>query len=337
MAICPTRNEFLLSLADGTRLILCAGDTIGQQRDETAARVLDFLARAAQLSPAPTPPPTAARRLLVVTDVGQNGALPSARKLSYTNGSDAVCVLADPDAPRRRRRMDLIHTRQGKTARRPAPEPLPAEQWLWQQLVRLSAAIARETQPRGGVLLHSGLAQAPHRRCGASILLAGRSGVGKSTASRRLPPPWRALADDMTLVVRDTEGVYWTHPWPTWSRFFGDEAGDGNDTWDVQRAVPLQAIVVLEQGSEDRIEPLGPGHAVALLSELAQQASRHLVRSLPHAELAAFHRQRFDNLCALARTVPAYLLHVSLDGAFWTEIERVIEQQTSPGSQRGPT
>jgi len=45
---------------------------------------------------------------------------------------------------------------------------------------------------------------------------------------------------------------------------------------------------------------------------------------MPHAEIAAFHRQRFDNLCALVRAAPAYLLHVSLTGAFWTVIEGVL-------------
>lgn len=331
MSIRPTLNaEFLLPLADGTRLTLCAGD-------ETAARVLGFLARAAQLSPAPDPLPPDARRLLVVTDVGH------ATRDNLPHMADAICELVSPNAPRRRRRMDLTRSPSGKL-QRPDPKPPPEEQWFWQQLTRLSAAIARATQPRGGVLLHSGLAVYPHPRplprvAGQGewgggdehgILLAGRSGVGKSTASRRLPPPWRALADDVTLVVRDVGGTHWAHPWPTWSCFFGPEAGDGSDnvvngcTWAVQEPVPLRAIVVLEQGPVDRIEPLGPGHAVALLSELAQQASEHLVQTMPPDEVVAFHYQRFDNLCALARGVPAYLLHVSLDGAFWTEIERVL-------------
>jgi len=149
--------------------------------------------------------------------------------------------------------------------------------------------------------------------------------VGKSTASTRLPPPWRALADDVTLVVRDREGVYWAHPWPTWSWFFGKEdRRPGGGVWDVQQAVPLRAIFVLEQGDEDRVEPMGPGHAVALLAELARQASTYYLRGKPLDEIAAFNFQRFENLCALVRTVPAYLLHVSLDGAFWIEIERVI-------------
>ena len=162
---------------------------------------------------------------------------------------------------------------------------------------------------------------------GEGFLLAGRSGVGKSTASRRLPPPWRALADVMGLVVRAEDGAYWAHPWPTWSRFFGEDErseGDGSDTWAVPRAVPLRAIFILEQGDKDRAEPLGPGHAVCLLAELAQQTSTHFLRGRPLDEIAAFNLQRFENLCALVRTVPAYQLHVSLEGAFWDVIAQTL-------------
>jgi SynChlorMet cassette protein ScmC len=157
--------------------------------------------------------------------------------------------------------------------------------------------------------------------------------VGKSTASARLPHPWRALSDDATLVVCDGQGTYWAHPWPTWSRLFGDEAGDGSDTWDVQRAVPLRAIFILEQGEEDRVEPLGPGHTLALLAELARQTSTHLIRGWPLDEMAAFHRQRFENLCALVRAMPAYTLYVSLNGAFWKEMRRAISQEPDRGGQ----
>ncbi|MBU0493825.1 MAG: SynChlorMet cassette protein ScmC [Chloroflexi bacterium] len=325
---------FTLSLADGTRLALCAGD-------ETAARVVDFLARAARLSPAPTPLPPGARRLLVLTAGGQDvtQSVPHA-------DTDAVCVLEPPGvlhprlSPPDVAADDLLLV----------SEPLTGERWFWQQLTRLSAGIARQMLPRGGVLLHSGLAayfpspQGGKGRGEGGVLLAGRSGVGKSTASRRLPLPstpaggcaghcvWRALADEATLVVRDEAphagGTYWAHPWPTWSRFFGEKKGDGRDTWDVQRAVPLRAIFVLEQGAEDRAEPLGPGHAVALLAELARQTSTHLMRGLPLDEIAAFNRQRFENLCALVRrAVPAYTLHVSLEGAFWEEMERALGSQ----------
>jgi len=180
------RPPVTLSLADGTRLTLCAGD-------ETAARVLDFLARAAALTPSPRASVggaergVKARRLLVVTDVGQIGNLPS----------DAVCVLASPDAPGRRRRKDLIRARLEN--RRPDPEPPPPEQWFWQQLARLSAAIAREAQPRGGVLLHSGLALTPTPLRPPSPL--PRLGEGKPLAWASPPPP----------AVSPRPGA----PWPT--------------------------------------------------------------------------------------------------------------------------
>ncbi|MBN1939147.1 MAG: SynChlorMet cassette protein ScmC, partial [Candidatus Aminicenantes bacterium] len=206
----------------------------------------------------------------------------------------------------------------------------------WVRLARISAAIGRETLDRGGVLIHGGLAATPlspagrnfdspgGSRGGAGILLAGRSGVGKSTASRRLPPPWRSLCDDVTLVVRDEAGRYWAHPFPTWSRFFGEEAGDGSDTWDLQETVPLNAIFVLEQGPDDRAEPIGGGHTLALLSELANQATNRFSTGCPIEAIAAFHLARYHNLCALVRAVPAHLLHVSLTGAFWGEVARVL-------------
>ena len=208
--------------------------------------------------------------------------------------------------------------------------PHTAEQWLYRQLVRLSACIAHETQTRGGVLLHSGLAAHPESSGSQypaglrGFLLAGRSGVGKSTAAGRLPSPWRVLADDETLVVRDERGRYWAHPWITWSRLCGREKGDGRDTWDAQRAVPLRAIFVLEQGEKDLVEPLGPGHAAALLTELAKQTALDFLRGLPLERTAAFNLQRFKNVCALVRAVPTFTLYVSRHGAFWEEIARVM-------------
>lgn len=302
--------HFILCLANGTRLALCAGD-------ERAASVVNFLARAARLSPAPGPLPSGVRRLLVVTATDRDGMLSPVN--ATASGADIVYPLEPTDTlqPRRRRRNPTA-----------IPEPLTPEQWLCQQLVRLSACIAHAVQP-GGLLLHSGLALLPSLRGSEAggeggILFTGRSGVGKSTAARRLPPPWSALSDDATLVVRDAAGAHWAHPWPTWSRFFGREKGDGGDTWEVQRAAPLRAIFVLEQGAEDHVEPLGPGHAVALLTELALQPATYFLHQLPLDEIAAYNRQRFENTCALVQSVPAYLLHASLEGAFWEEIAQAV-------------
>jgi SynChlorMet cassette protein ScmC len=120
-------------------------------------------------------------------------------------------------------------------------------------MLRLALAIARGAQSRGGLLLHGAFAT----QTSDGILLAGPGSVGKRTASRRLPPPWRALCDDTSLVIRGPQGSYWAHPWPTWSRFFhqGIDPPPGG-SWDVQQAVPLRAIFFLSQAPDDRAEAL---------------------------------------------------------------------------------
>jgi hypothetical protein len=197
----------------------------------------------------------------------------------------------------------------------------PCDHWggPFANLVKLSLVFAREAQARGGVLIHGALAE----RDGIGVILAAPSGTGKTTASNRLPAPWRSLCDDATLVVLDPQGNYWAHPWPTWSRVLDGEPGGA---WDVQSAVPLKGIFFLAQAVEDRVERIGPGKAVSLLVECVRQASMFMPLGLFNREaLRALHLERFNNLCAMVRVIPAHVLHISLTGAFWQEIEQALE------------
>jgi SynChlorMet cassette protein ScmC len=184
-------------------------------------------------------------------------------------------------------------------------------------LVRLSLVIARQALARGGVLIHGALAE----RDGMGVILAASGGTGKTTASNRLPAPWRSLCDDTTLVVQDSQGNYWAHPWPTWSRFL--DGGPGG-TWDVQSAVPVKGIFLLVQAVEDRVERVGPGQAVSLLVECVRMASAFMAPDLFKEEVRALHLEQFNNLCALAKVVPAHMLHISLTGAFWQEMDKAL-------------
>jgi SynChlorMet cassette protein ScmC len=188
---------------------------------------------------------------------------------------------------------------------------------LYIQLIQLSLVIDRDLRARGVVPIHGALAE----RDGMGVILAAPAGTGKTTASNRLPAPWRSRCDDTTLVVRDQQGNYWAHPWPTWSRFL--DGGPGG-TWDVQSAVPVKGIFFLAQAVEDRVERVGPGQAVSLLGESVRQASPLIPPGLSKEETRALNLERFNNLCALARVIPAHVLHISLTGAFWQEIERVL-------------
>ncbi len=156
----------------------------------------------------------------------------------------------------------------------------------------VSTALCRRTEAKGGILLHGALVE----RSGQGIILAGRAGVGKTTASRRIPPPWRSLSDDATLVVVDAQGTYWAHPWPTWARLIDP---DVRLSWDVQRALPVKAVCFLAQAPTDAMQTLPPAHATCLLVQSAGQVPSSM-----------WLLERPDQ--------------VRLTGAFWELLEEVV-------------
>ena len=73
------------------------------------------------------------------------------------------------------------------------------------------------------------------------------------------------------------------------------------------------------------------GQAVSLLLSSTRQASNLMARDLSPEETRALHLEWFNNLCSLSRSVPPHLLHISLTGPFWKEIERVLEKNRREG------
>jgi SynChlorMet cassette protein ScmC len=187
------------------------------------------------------------------------------------------------------------------------------------QLVRVGSLLVRQAECRGGLLVHGALVA----RDRFGVILAGPGGMGKTTACRRLQPPWRSLCDDATLVVRDQGGTYWGHPWPTWSNFLW---GGPGGSWDVQNAVPLRAIFFLAQAQKDQAEPVETAQAVCLLLKSAEQTLSPMMRGLGEDEIRAHRLLRFDSICALARAVPCYHLRLSHDGAFWQQMDCAIAE-----------
>ena len=235
------RLQHNLFLADGSRWEIAAGD-------EEAAFIVSQLGCAMQLRPsagAIKPPHHGIVRRLLVSVDSRASAADCHASLPFDDEGLAVCVL----------------------------RPCNHSDGLYIQLMQLSLIIAREAQTRGGILIHGALAE----RNGIGVILAAPGGTGKTTASDRLPAPWRSLCDDTTLVVRDSQGNYRAHPWPTWSRFL--DGGPGG-TWDVQSAVPLKGIFFLSHAVEDRVESVGTGHAVSLLVECVKQASMLMAQGL---------------------------------------------------------
>jgi SynChlorMet cassette protein ScmC len=196
--------------------------------------------------------------------------------------------------------------------------PVPWNEGLTVALMqRLGWAIASQAELSSGVLLHGALAEWE----GKAVILAGPGGVGKSTASRRLPEHWVSWSDDAALVVRDAIGAYWAHPWPTWSQFvFGPPGG----TWQVERALPLRAVFFLEQGACEAAERVRAAHSIcALIRSTEEVAPAHLL-DLTEDETRRLRLRRLDNVSGIARIIPCYRLCVTLSGAFWQEMEKAL-------------
>jgi hypothetical protein len=284
-----SRQVVGFTLSDGSTWGIAAGD-------EQASALVSRLAEAMQLRPHGE----AEYRLLVLTD-GRN-VPQNVTPLAHEFSGPVLWAYLPPG---------------GDNTITCVVSPARGGDMMANQLLQLSLAIAQQVQFRDGFLLHGALME----ENGRGVILAGPGGIGKTTASQRLPLPWRSLSDDETLVVRDRKGKYWAHPWPTWSNFM---SGGQGGTWDVERAVPLMAIFFMEQTQHDGVESLGIGESTCLLVESAKQAFCPMPYSLSDDEVRAIHLQCFDNICVAVKSVPCYHLSLSLHGIFWKDIEQVI-------------
>jgi hypothetical protein len=186
------------------------------------------------------------------------------------------------------------------------------------QLTRISKVVAHASEKNGGLLVHGALAEWN----GIGVILAGPGGVGKTTASNRLPRPWRSLSDDNTLIVKSPDGTYWAHPWPTWSRF---RQGDMDGSWDVQSAVKLELICMLSQKDGDRVFRLPIRQAISELVDVSGQTFFLMANDMDKVVIRRINLMRFHNAVAISKKIPICRLEVSLNGNFWEKIEEFLE------------
>ena len=176
------------------------------------------------------------------------------------------------------------------------------------------------TLRRGGLPLHGALVE----QGGRGVLLVGRSGVGKSTACRRLPPRWSVLGDDLALAVRRPGGGFAVHPLPTWSAVGPDAE---KRAWDIKRGVHLSAVFFLTQAAEDEILPAGKAMATVVLADAAMTIFQSVRVQDRSVEKKLLGDNVFANAAAMAKSVPTYILRLSLTGRFWEKIEEVLNRK----------
>jgi SynChlorMet cassette protein ScmC len=177
--------------------------------------------------------------------------------------------------------------------------------------------IYRRIQECGSLPFHSALIQ----RNGQAVLLAAASGTGKSTCCRRIPLPWEPVCEDEVLILQNPNKRYVVHPFPTWSLYL---SGNCHKTYNVQQYFPLKAIFFLIQAEKDKVSHLTKREAAMYIDESATQLCRRNWRTFDKETRISEHKKVFDNACQLAKAINCYILHISLTGRFWEEIEKIL-------------
>ena len=167
-----------------------------------------------------------------------------------------------------------------------------------------------------GFPIHGGLIQYE----GKGVILAGHGDVGKTTACTRILHPFQARSDDETTIVCD-QGRVFAHPMPTWSSC---ENGRPLGSTFLHPRIPLVAVCFLKQSPEIRLSPMGQGQAAVRMHQSAWETLSTYTFFQHGSNRDHFRQQVFDNACRVARQIPAFTLHLSLTGDFWTPLRRMI-------------
>jgi hypothetical protein len=149
---------------------------------------------------------------------------------------------------------------------------------------------------QGGFLVHAASAI----RGGQAFLFAGLSGAGKTTISRLAPPEATLLTDEISYVRREGDG-YWACGTP-----FAGELGKLGENL----SAPLHTVFLLEQGLENRIEPVATSEAIRLL----------LRNILFFAEDAELVNLVFRSACEFVERIPVRRLTFVPDQRVWNMI-----------------
>jgi SynChlorMet cassette protein ScmC len=177
--------------------------------------------------------------------------------------------------------------------------------------------VYRKVIESGGMPVHAALVELN----GTGVMLAAPGDTGKSTCCRRLPPPWKVLGDEEAIVIKDHEGRFLAHPFPTWSDIY--ERGL-KKSWDVRKSARLKAVFFLEQSGIVEVLPIGRGQAVMQLNHLAREKLTRGWWCDNAKDVERLTRRVFGNACDLVQKVPSYILRTNLTGRFWEEIEEII-------------
>lgn len=176
--------------------------------------------------------------------------------------------------------------------------------------------IYQQAMLKGGIPFHCGFIELNSN----GFLLVATSNIGKSTCCHRIPSPWKALSDDYALAVLNNR-QYFVHPFPTWSLLKSSE-----QTWNTQYHVPLSAIFFIEQAKSDKVIPIKKEEAALRTYRVSLDPLLNDISHISDKDERMFKNKLFENSCELVKTIPTFILRVSLKGKFWKKIEKSLKK-----------
>lgn len=172
-------------------------------------------------------------------------------------------------------------------------------------------------QQHGGFFLHAALVS--HH--GRGLVISAKGGMGKTTTCHRLPEPWRVHADDQVLIIPQKNGDLMAYALPTWSIFWDEEPVFPVN---IREPIPLKAFVFLNQAKQNTLTPLTKVQAVSSLFMGVVHMSRLYWRFMEKTRKQAWANKIISRCRRITETFPAWHLELSLTGAFWNDLERLL-------------
>lgn len=168
----------------------------------------------------------------------------------------------------------------------------------------------------GGLLVHASSADLN----GRGIIIASSGDTGKTTTIRRLPAPWRELADDTALLLPDGD-EFSLYPLPTWSEFI--HGRNKSAVWNVKEGTKLSGMFFLEQSKVDKTECLSQPLSMVALYKSSIEAIGDLEDDISNLLKTKF----FETAANISATIPAFSLQATLTGKVWESIENALTEE----------
>ncbi|MEN6343000.1 MAG: hypothetical protein ABFC89_10650 [Methanospirillum sp.] len=163
-------------------------------------------------------------------------------------------------------------------------------------------------------LLHGALVE----RDGLASVLIGTGGAGKTTAARRIGPPWRAVSDDMVAVVRGSDGTYHAHGLPTWSAWLEPNEDRALGRYvDINEGYPLRAVYVIEQSPDDALLAVPLSEGVDAVVKSSFEVYSRFWQRFSFEEKLRRKRELLLGARGILLAVDHAVLRISREGEFW--------------------